>query len=167
MSQFEFHVSRRARDAYGFDESLFSLDGNVVLADFYAARVFALKLNARRPAGQAVRAGQINALGLIDELQHAVARAYRESRNPGVLAEALDWLAAAIGPEAVETALRRFVDEFPPVAVYKNAVTVEEYLAGETKGVAHRQAALEEMMMLWLANLNPAFAPFRERGAGR
>jgi len=162
MPQFEFHVSRRARDAYGFDESLFALDGNVVLADFYAARVFALKLNARRPANQTVRAGQINALGLIDELQHAVARAYREHRNPKVMAEALDWLAIRIGPAAVETALRRFVDEFPPVAVYKNALTVDEYLAGETKGLAHRQAALEEMLMLWLANLNPAFAPFRE-----
>jgi glycosidase len=162
MSQFEFHVSRRARYAYDFDESLFALDGNVVLADFYAARVFALKLNARRPAGQSVRAGQINALGLIDELQHAFARAYREHRNPGVMAEALDWLGAAIGTEAVETALHRFVYEFPPVAVYKNELTVEEYLADETKGAAHRQAALEEMLMLWLANLNPAFAPFRE-----
>ena len=78
------------------------------------------------------------------------------------MAEALDWLDGAIGPDAVETTLRRFVDEFPPVAVYQKALTVEEYLAGETDGVAHRQAALEEMLMLWLANLNPAFAPFRE-----
>jgi len=33
----EFHVSRQARDRYQFDEALFSLSGNVLLANFYAA----------------------------------------------------------------------------------------------------------------------------------
>ena len=37
-----------------------------------------------------------------------------------------------------------------------------EYLAGETDGEDHREAALEEMVLLWLANRNPAFEPFRE-----
>ena len=31
-----------------------------------------------------------------------------------------------------------------------------------TGNVPHRAVALEELMMLWLANLNPAFEPFRE-----
>ena len=44
----EFHVSRQARDRYQFDESLFSLSGNVILANFYAARVFAQKMNDKR-----------------------------------------------------------------------------------------------------------------------
>ncbi len=162
MALFEFHVSRRARDAYGFEDSLFAFDGNVIFADFVAARVFAQKINAKRPPERAIRAGQINALGLIDELQHAVLRVYRERKNPRVMQEALDWLTARIGPEAVETTLCRFLDEFPPVAVYKNKLTVEDFLAGETGGLTHRQTALEEMLMVWLANLNPAFGPFRE-----
>jgi glycosidase len=162
MALFEFHVSRRARDAYGFEDSLFAFDGTVIFADFVAARIFAQKINAKRPPERAIRAGQINALGLIDELQHAVLRVYRERKNPRVMQVALDWLTARIGPEAVETTLRRFVDEFPPVAVYKNRLTVEDFLAGETGGLTHRQTALEEMLMVWLANLNPAFGPFRE-----
>jgi hypothetical protein len=32
----EFHVSRQARDRYQFDEALFSLTGNVILANFHA-----------------------------------------------------------------------------------------------------------------------------------
>ncbi len=40
----EFHVSRQVRDRYQFGESLFSLNGNVVLANFHAARVFAQKI---------------------------------------------------------------------------------------------------------------------------
>ncbi|MDP2914281.1 MAG: alpha-amylase family glycosyl hydrolase [Candidatus Aminicenantes bacterium] len=162
MAFFEFHVSRRARDAYQFEDSLFSSDGNVIFADFVAARVFAQKINAGRPPERTIRAGQINALGLIDELQHAVLRVYRERKNPRVMEEALEWLTARIGPEAVESTLRRFIDEFPPIAVYKNRLTVDEYLAGETGGLTRRQTALEEMLMVWLANLNPAFAPFRD-----
>ncbi len=34
----EFHVSRQARDKHQFDESLFTLTGNVLFANFRAAR---------------------------------------------------------------------------------------------------------------------------------
>ena len=33
---------------------------------------------------------------------------------------------------------------------------------GTTEGLPNREAALEELMLLWLANVNPAFTPFRE-----
>jgi len=77
----EFHVSRNARDRYQFEESLFSLSGNVIFANFHAARLFAQKMNQKRDLvrfpEQAVRAGQINALGLIDEIMHFVVAMYR------------------------------------------------------------------------------------------
>lgn len=48
QGMFEFHVSARARDFYQFDLSLFSLSGNVIFANFQAARRFAeaMKLSA-------------------------------------------------------------------------------------------------------------------------
>ena len=52
----------------------------------------------------------------------------------------------------------RFVEEFPGAWVYRGNQTVAEWLAGSTDGVAHREAAFEEMMMLWLANANGALA---------
>ena len=162
MSGVEFHVSRRARDHYGFEDALFTSEGNVVFADFAAARSFAQKINAKRPPENAVRPGQINALGLIDEFQHGLLRAYRERTNSKVMDEALEWLTANVGPGAVETTLLRFVEEFPPVAVYQGRIAAKEYLAGETAGIPHRQTALEELVMLWVENLNPAFAPFKE-----
>ncbi len=54
------------------------------------------------------------------------------------------------------------MNEFPPVPVYKGEVSVDDYLAGTSGGVPHRQLVLEEMLLLWLANENPAFSPFRE-----
>src|SRR5258706_13756191 len=88
----EFHVSRAARDRYQFDESLFSISGNVVFANFHAARAFAQKMNQRRDLvrfpEQAVHASQINALGLVHEVTHYVFRMYREQQNPRELPEA-------------------------------------------------------------------------------
>ncbi|MCX7681476.1 MAG: alpha-amylase family glycosyl hydrolase [Anaerolineae bacterium] len=162
----EFHVSRQARDRYQFDRSLFSLSGNVLFANFYAARLFAQRMNARRDLvrfpEQAVRAGQINALGLIDEILHYVVALYRRQKNPALMRQALEWLEARLGREAVEAALRRFTEEFPPLAVYTRQMSVDEYLEGESEGIPNRQIALEEMMMLWLSNVNPACAPFQE-----
>jgi glycosidase len=162
----EFHVSRKARDSYQFDESLFASSGNLVLANFHAARVFAQRMNEKRDVftqpEQTVRAGEINAMGLIDEIQHAVIALYRQQISPGVFQEALDWLGSKVGAERVESTLIKFVEEFPPMEVYKNKVDIHTYLTNSTSGTPNRQIVLEEMLLLWLANLNPAFAPFLE-----
>lgn len=164
--QREFHVSRAARDRYRFDEGIFSLSGNVVLADFAAARRFAEAINATRDLvhhpESAVRPGEIAALGLIDEINHLLFRRFRQATRPDLLREALDHLAERLGPAAVDRTLARFCLEFPPLAVHRGEASVAEWLAGETAGENHREIALEELTMLSLANANPAFSPFRE-----
>ena len=104
----EFHVSRQARDRYQFDESLFSLSGNILFANFHAARVFAQKMNDKRDLvsfpEQAVKAGQINAMGLIDEISHHVVQLYRQQKNPQVMQQALAWLDEQVGKEATDAA---------------------------------------------------------------
>ena len=101
----EFHVSREARDRYQFDDSLFSLNGSVVFANFRAARLFAQKMNQRRDLinypEQAVRAGQINAMGLIHEITHYVFKMYRDE-HPGMMQEALASLTARLGTAGVD-----------------------------------------------------------------
>ncbi|MBU1660816.1 MAG: alpha-amylase [Chloroflexi bacterium] len=162
----EFHISRQTRDRYEFDASIFSLSGNAIIANFQAARVFAQKVNAQRDLirfpEQAVKAGQINAMGLIDEISHFIIRQYRQQKNPQVMTEAIEWLYAYVGQEAVDSALQQFTDEFPALAVYRQETPLEEYLGSETEGVPNKQIALEEMLMLWLSNVNPAFSPYRE-----
>ena len=162
----EFHVSRFARDRYQFDDTLFASNGNVIFANFHAARTFVQKMNAKRDLArfpeQAVRAGQINALGLIDEMLHDIIADYRREKNPAVMRQALEWLSDKMGTGAVDAALRRFADEFPAVGVYKRQVPLDEYLQGATDGAPNREIVLEEMLMLWLTNVNPATAPFVE-----
>ncbi len=162
----EFHDSRRAREIYGLAGTLFAVSGNVVFADFHAARLFAHSMNERRDLlhfpERAVSASQIHALGLIDEVLHLVIARQRRERAPELWSDALSSLEAELGGEAVDRLLEAFVDEFPPVAVFRGELTTEAYLEGATDGTDHREIALEELVLLWLGNRNPAFAEFRE-----
>jgi len=162
----EFHISRQTRDRYQFDQSLFSLSGNVAFSDVHAVRMFAWRMNqARDPINlpeKAITAGELNAMGLIDETLHYVVGLYREQKNPDVMQQALDQLYERIGRADVDATLLRFVDVFPPLAVYRRGMSPDDYLEAETAGVPHRQVVLEELLMLWLANENPAFSPFLE-----
>src|SRR5690606_22148835 len=105
---------------YQFDEAIYALSGNVIFANFQAARTFAQKINQKRDIvnhpERAARAGEINAVGLIDEILHYVIALYREQRNPKLMAEALDWLKERIGAREVERTLVLFATEFPPLA---------------------------------------------------
>jgi glycosidase len=163
---FEFHVSKAARDRYDFDQALFESSGNVVIANFPAVRVFAKRMNDRRDTAQypdrVVAAGQLNAMGLIDEILHYVVELYRQSANPTATSGALQAMAARLGPDKLDHALAVFVEHFPPRAVYQGGQAPADYLDGETEGRPNREIALEELLMLWLENANPAFGPFDE-----
>jgi glycosidase len=162
----EFHVSRRSRDTYQFSDRLFTLNGNIVFGNFLAARSFAQKMNQRKdlvlyPEG-AVRAGALIAMGLIDEILHFVIGVYMETAQKDMMERALSHLEAKLGHDEVDRVLKQFTDEFPPVAVYQRMLTTDEYLSGATEGTGNRQISIEEMLLLWLANMNPAFHPFLE-----
>jgi glycosidase len=162
----EFHVSRLSRDRYQFDQALFSFNGNAILANFHAARTFAQKINQKRDLVQfpekAVKAGQINAMGLIDEILHLVVQLYRQQKSVKVMEQALAFVEEQFGSAEIDRALVRFTTDYPPVSVYQGQISVAEYLGGMTDGVSHRSFALEEMLMLWVANRNPALEPFAE-----
>ena len=158
-SPFEFHVSRIARNKYQFDLQLFALNGNVVLADFAAARRFAERMTAVR--GQPVPASDVNAMGLIDEILHILVRQY-ELQNPGAMERALQHIEGTLGESGLDASLLRFLEEYPPLTVYRDELSPQAYLTGATAGVSHRLSSLEEMLLLYLANANPAFTPYRE-----
>ena len=162
----EFHISRKARERYGFAESLFSYNGNVILANLPACREFAHRMNQVREVEkhpeQAVHAGQLFAMGLIDEASHVLMARYREQFDPQVMTSALEWFGAQVGTDNLDKMLLVFVEHFPGQSVMRGLETPAQWLAGETGGMPHRAAALEELLLLWSANRNEAFKPFEE-----
>ena len=162
----EFHISRNARERYQFAESLFSFSGNVVFANISACREFAYRMNKVRDAEkhpeQAIHAGQLYAMGLIDEASHVLMARYREQFDPAVMTRALEWFSGQVGAEALGKLLLTFVEEFPGTAVMRGEMTPRQWLAGKTEGTSHWAVALEELLLLWTANRNEAFQAFGE-----
>jgi len=156
---YEFHISAAARKKYGCDDGLFSISGNVILADLGAARQLAYKMNR---SGVQVTAGQLAAMGLIDELQHYVIAQYRARVNQKAFTQALAHLDRELSPADTNSCLTEFVKTFPPLLVHRRQITLAEYLKGSTAKVPHQEISLEEMLLLWTANQNPALEPFGE-----
>ncbi len=162
----EFHIARKARERYQFAASLFSYTGNVILASIGACREFAHRMNRVREVEkhpeQAVHAGQLFAMGLIDEASHVLLARYREQFDPQVMTSALDWFGAQVGTDKLDAMLLAFVEQFPGQSIIRGLETPVQWLTGETAGTLHRAAALEELLLLWSANRNEAFKPFEE-----
>jgi hypothetical protein len=170
----EFHVSRAVRVKTGVEDVLFNFAGNVVFGNLAACREFAKKFNEARAArgenGPVLHAAALFAMGLIDELNHAMVAKYRESLDPEMLPQALHWLESIKDAERVHKLLLEFSNEFPNVSVYHGEQTSAQWLAdvtpalvaGTAADLPNREAAVEELLMLWLANRNPAFMPFKE-----
>ncbi len=162
----EFHISRKARERYQCAETLFSYTGNVVFANAAACRDFAHRMNMVREVEKhperAVHAGQLFAMGIIDEASHILMARYREQFDPAVMTGALEYFSAKVGVEAMDKMLLDFVQQFPGISVIRGLETPRQWLDGQTDGTPHRAAALEELLLLWTANRNEAFQPFEE-----
>jgi glycosidase len=161
----EFHISKEIRERLNLDDLLFSFTGNVVFANVAASRKLAQQLNelqgAEASPEKTINAGALFAMGLIDELSHALVARYRLEKDPAVLAEAVRWFGQQVTPVQLERLLLAFTEQFPTVAVYRGELTASHWLQGSTEGMPNREAAFEEMMLLWLANSNPALSSFR------
>ena len=162
----EFHISRDARERYGVNDLLFSFDGNVVFANLRTSRDLATKINEVRGTAsdpeRVIHAGALFAMGLIDELSHVLVDHFRREVDPKVIADAVAWFRRDLGDAAVDQLLQSFTERFPNTPIFRGEETVEGWLDGVTRGMPHREAAFEELLLLWLANVNPAFQPFAE-----
>lgn len=162
----QFHVTKASRDKYQFDEVLFSKNGNVIFANFQAAREFAHRINSIRPDTDDQETffapGDINALGLIDEIFHQVMDDYYQTHGRGIQTALARHLIQTLGREATINTLIRFNEQFPPTEVYQGDLDVGQYLKGNDHGITNYDVTVEEMLMTWLTNINPAASRYRE-----
>ena len=171
ISHNEFHISRKVRNLCTFDKGLFASSGNVVFANMKNVRNFQLLFNnyietVTGDKNKKLSAGQLNAMGLIDEILHYVCMLYRRDKVASFGRDLLAELDKTYGKTSVDTLLIDFMREFPPVAVYQEKITEEDYLnqtaidAGTGLERSNREQTLEELILLHLANENKAFKPF-------
>ena len=171
ISYNEFHISKKVRDLCSFDEGLFGSSGNVVFANMRNVRNFQLLYNnyidtVTGDENKRVSAGQLNAMGLIDEILHYVCMLYRRNKVPTFMKDLLAELDKQFTKKEIDSLLIDFIKEFPPVEVYKEKCSARDYLSrtaldiGTGEERSNREQTLEEMILLHLANENAAFKPF-------
>ncbi len=170
ISYNEFHVSKNIRDLCHFDDTLYSSSGNVIFANLTAVKEFQVKLNKvfsdSNRENEQVSAGNLNAMGLIDEIFHYVCMIFRRDKSPLSFTNLLQDLDRYFGRDAIDELLLQFMEEFPPVLVYQKKLTAKDYLiqtcydSGTKQNRDNREQILEELILLHLANENPAFHPF-------
>jgi glycosidase len=158
----EFHVSRAIRERCAFDEVLFASSGHAVLARPAAAHRFAAALDAGMGRPRRTSPADLFALGLLDEAEHLVIAHWRARNDPDGFRDALEHLETVLGPVAVERMLLAFANDFPTAAVHRGRQRAEGWLAGAVDARSNREQALEELLLLSLANANPAARPYRE-----
>lgn len=159
---FEFHVAKQIREKYGLDESFFSLNGNVIFANFYQVRLFVQKINEKRDISNHVSPGEVNGAGLLDEIYHITIQKYIKSLFPDAFTSALTNLEIFLGEGKFDKLLLEFIKVFPPKKVYKNEITELEYLNGKTDLISNKEILLEELILLHISNKNPALNKFKE-----
>jgi hypothetical protein len=85
------------RREYQLEDSFFSTNGNIIFTNFNAVRVFVHKLNTTRDPRNKVYPGEVNALGLLEEIFHFVLREYEKQLNPKVFSKAVKHLQKIFG----------------------------------------------------------------------
>ncbi len=156
LPKFEFHVSKQIRQKYNFDVSFFTITGNVVFANNTAVRKFTNLFNEKRPEDKKVKVSKIYSTGLLDEIYHFIIREYEEKENPGVFNRATNFLTEKLGEESFRKILFEFNSLFPPLDVYKGKTSIFDYLNSYNGNKPNIETSIEEMIMLFFANFNPA-----------
>jgi glycosidase len=107
---------------------------------------------AGAPPEKSLRAGDLNAMGLIDEILHHVIGLYGARVDPSVFSRAESYVGEHVGDAGLQAAASRFGEIFPAGAA-----------AEEPRSDAQeRDLILARMLLVSHANANPAFSPFTE-----
>ncbi|OJX41538.1 MAG: alpha-amylase [Chloroflexi bacterium 44-23] len=163
---YEFHISRHARNKYKFDQSIFQTDGNVIISNFHAARLFSSQINQERDLitfpEKAAHASEIYAIGLIDEVFHQLFKLYREKLGgKNLFDEAYQFLVKKMSTQEINQVIELFLSTFPPSDVFQKKITPANYIATLKKNKQY-ELIMEEIILLWVENQNPALENYLE-----
>ena len=161
----ELPLRASARERYGFPEEMLAEGGPLQVPTFGAAQRLSGTMNdvrdARRFPESAVRAGELYAAALVQEMLRLIVAGYLNA-HPDAIGRAYKQLETKLGRRELESTLSRYVATFPPKPVSQGDVTPDVYLTGDREGLPNRQIAVESLILLYFANFNPALGRLRD-----
>lgn len=162
----EFQLSSQNWNDYTLDQGIFPDRDKIKLPDYHLIRLLIKRINEQKTPRphvyQPLRAGYLNAVGLITEIFRYLTYAYCQRKNPAAFHQGLSWVAKKISPDKLAGTTKTFIDYFPPYSVRRRQQTSSQYFTGITNHTPNQHIIAKEIILLFLANHNPAFAPAAE-----
>ncbi len=152
-----FAVSARARQALDFDALLAETAGQ---GDAAAARRLAARMRGV-DASLPIYASEIATLGVLWDILRFVVDHYCLDEQPGALTRGVYTVGARRGWHVPEASVGAFVENFPPEELVRGLRSAADFLASSAGRQAGRDVAAREMILLSLAQDNPAMAAYR------
>ena len=159
LNKRHFHISKDARKKYGFSKEIFTISGNVIFQDFNSAKEFAFKINQKRNSKNPqdiINAGEIYAMGLVDEIFHHIIDIYVSTVAPTLIKDGMKYV--DIKTKSIDNTLFSFCEHFPPLPIFEEKISIESFFSEKS----NKEIEFEEMFVLWLENQNPAFKKYDE-----
>lgn len=162
----EFQLSKQSWDYYELSKGVIPDTEGIKLPNFQIIRLLVNRMVEKKAfrmiSNQPIRAGSLNAVGLINEIFRYILNSYRITTNPPAFSNGLNWSREKVKPDTVNTIIDAFVKSFPPFKVKRAKQSAEEYIKSTSDGLHNEQLISKEIILLYMANNNPAFSPFRE-----
>lgn len=157
-----FHILSAVRRKYNFDQTIYQLSGNVIFANVEAVREFCDKVNQNREQRESWLVSEVNAMALIDEINHYIVRLYVEQYDRDMWNNVAQLVDKYYGEFKRHELIETFGTYFEPISVYLGKCTLQEYLNDSSFSENRRHVQMEEIWMLYLINSNPACVPYKE-----
>ncbi|NOX36145.1 MAG: alpha-amylase [Calditrichaeota bacterium] len=152
--------ARKQLQLAGFE---FSEDGHWILSDLRQIRKWVHRLQKMGMVDtQTFHAAEVNGIALLHDVFHHLFERYRSEIQGDVLQAALKYLQSQISQSRLREMMRTFLQEFPPPSIVRGEIEAEAFLSRKIhKGLTGQEWILEELILLYLANQNPALQPYR------
>lgn len=158
MSRGSVPLLSRLQAELGIDPAAFAVGGGSPAEGLARARTLADALRHRHP--RLPGAGRLYAVGLLGRFVAGLLRRYLAERNPDALKRALSWLEERHGRERISTTFAALEELFArPAARGEEA---RDDPKEPSSAAEEPEAALEDLILLWTLNGNPALRDWRE-----
>ncbi len=149
------HVYSGLRKKHLLPDNLFAPDGKLSITGFPALRRLVFILNSHKQAGEPLYPGELGASSLLLEISQFLLGVYAKQIKRNVFSEASAKLEEQMGRNVLFSLAEDITKRFPPADVFNQSITAAQYLAKKTGKRPHLHQAIEEALILHLANENP------------
>ena len=157
----ELQVTRFSRSLYELTKEQYSERGNLILSDLHKAQLLTMRLNENRDLPgeeeEPAKTGDLLGIVLMEEIFHHVITLYDDHLAKDLFEDLYSSLHVKRGK--ILQILRHYTNEFPPPPVFEGKDIPETYFKKHSR--KRRGFLLEEIILTYMVNENPASAPYR------